>query len=137
MHPCSGRTNGGIELCSSSELLSGVQSANGGIDYATGMAAMHAVTNRGQVLTGVPVFRRAYEAVGLGWWVAVTRLRIVSWLADRLYDVFAKYRTRWTRGTTVEELVRVYEEKRRLAPEASCETGTCRIPVEDTPTSTM
>lgn len=48
--------------------------ANGGISYATGMASMHGVTPDGKVITGVPVFRQAYEEVGLGWLFAITKV---------------------------------------------------------------
>mgnify|MGYP005861200443 CR=1 FL=1 len=103
---------------------------NGGIDYATGMAAMKGVTASGEVYTGVPVFRRAYQAVGLGWLFAITTWPGVSWIADRLYDLFAKYRTRLTRGATVERLVEAYQAKRVLQQEqqsTACDTGACDV----------
>ena len=104
--------------------------ANGGVDYATGMSAMKGVTATGEVYTGVPVFRRAYQAVGLGWLFTVTTWPGISWIADRLYDLFAKYRTRLTRGATVERLVEAYQAKRSLKQEqqsASCDTGACDV----------
>jgi predicted DCC family thiol-disulfide oxidoreductase YuxK len=105
--------------------------ANAGIDYATGMASMHGVTADGQVLKGVPVFRKAYEAVDLGWLFAITTWPGVSWVADRLYDVFAKYRTRLTRGTSVERLVEAYGAKKALAAaklstSTVCTTDACK-----------
>lgn len=111
--------------------------ANGGIDYATGMKAMHAVTSHGRVLQGVPAFLRAYQAVGLGWLFTLFRYKPVAWLADRLYDVFAKVRTRLTRGATVDELVRVYEEKRKLQQTSlsSCESDTCQGKTMSPPSS--
>ena len=104
--------------------------ANGGISYATGMAAMHAVTANGKILTGVPVFVEAYTAVGLGWLWRCTTWPVVSWLADKLYDLFAKYRTRITRGATVDQLVQAYQEKRALQAaqqHSSCDTGRCQV----------
>lgn len=103
--------------------------ANGGVDYAGGMSSMKGVTADGDVLSGVPVFRRAYGVVGLGWAWTVTRWPVMSWIVDRLYDAFARVRTRLTRGgVSVERLVRDYEAKRTLQREqrsSSCDTGTC------------
>lgn len=106
--------------------------ANGGVSYATGMANMHGVTHDGQVLSGVPVFRQAYQAVGLGFLFRVTRIPMVAWLADRLYDIFAKYRTYLTRGTSVERLVQAYEAKRQLESSKQqaardCDDGSCAV----------
>ena len=87
--------------------------ANGGVEYATGMAAMHAVTSDGRILQGVSVFQAAYQAVGWGWWF----FRFVTtwpWAADALYHVFAKYRTRVTRGASLETLVQAHEEQQAL-----------------------
>lgn len=104
--------------------------ANAGISYATGMASMHAVTAQGRILTGVPVFRAAYRAVGWGWLWHITTWPVVSWIADSLYNVFAKYRTRLTRGATVPALVQAYEEKRALMQQQAqqaCDTGSCQV----------
>jgi predicted DCC family thiol-disulfide oxidoreductase YuxK len=48
--------------------------SNGGVSYKRGMAAIHAVTADGRVIEGVPVFGRAYDLVGLGWY-----LRFMGW----------------------------------------------------------
>ena len=104
--------------------------ANGGISYAKGMAAMHGVTREGRVYEGVEVFRRAYQAVGLGWLFTITTWPVISWLADRAYDVFAKYRTVVTRGKTMDRLVQEYQERRALQQQmndASCDTGSCSV----------
>jgi predicted DCC family thiol-disulfide oxidoreductase YuxK len=99
--------------------------ANGGIDYETGMKAMHAVLPDGKVVQGVPVFKLAYEQVKLGWLFRVAELPGLSWLFDRAYDVFAAYRTIITRGTTVPALVEAYREKQQLLKDqtaADCKT---------------
>mmetsp|Transcript_15370 Transcript_15370/g.21723 ORF Transcript_15370/g.21723 Transcript_15370/m.21723 type:complete len:233 (+) Transcript_15370:230-928(+) len=103
---------------------------NGGITYKKGMASMHAVTADGTVMTGVPVFRAAYEQVGLGWLFWVTKLPLVKQLADICYNFFAKYRTIVTRGKSLESLVQIYNEKKELDQrklEQLCEDGTCSI----------
>jgi predicted DCC family thiol-disulfide oxidoreductase YuxK len=89
--------------------------ANGMVGYRQGMEAIHAVTPDGKVLKGVPVFSIAYEQVGLGWLFAVTQWPILSPIVKFGYDVFAKYRTYITRGSSVDDLVRIYEERQNLS----------------------
>lgn len=101
--------------------------ANGGITYERGMRAMTAVTADGQVHQGVPVFRLAYQQVGLGWLFTVTQWPVLKTLFDFGYTIFAKYRTVVTRGTRIDTLISAYEEKKELEgsqKEDSCET--CR-----------
>jgi predicted DCC family thiol-disulfide oxidoreductase YuxK len=88
--------------------------ANGGISYEEGMAAMCAITPDGTVVKGVPVFRMAYQQVGLGWLFAITSWPVFQTLFDAGYDVFAKYRTQVTRGSRMEDLIQVYREKKAL-----------------------
>ena len=69
--------------------------------YATTMDALmgqiHGVTPRGTLVKGMAVFRRAYDAVGLGWLTAPTNWPILRPLADRCYAIFARNRHRFTR----------------------------------------
>lgn len=88
--------------------------ANGGITYAVGMSSMHAVTCSGQILKGIPVFEKAYQQVQLGWLFRITHWPVLQQLANIFYDIFAKYRTLLTRGSTVHALVQAYGEKRQL-----------------------
>lgn len=37
------------------------------------MLKIHAIEADGTIITGVPVFRRLYQAVGLGWVYAITQ----------------------------------------------------------------
>ena len=111
--------------------------ANGGITYAQALQSMHAVTHDGQILQGVPVFVRAYQAVGLGWLWRITTWPVISWLANRLYDIFAKYRTRFTRGATMDALIEAYKQKRQLQQQQqACDTGRCSVPSTTTTTTT-
>ncbi len=48
-------------------------SKNANISFQQAMEQIHAITSEGQVITGVQVFRRLYEAVGLSWVYAITR----------------------------------------------------------------
>jgi predicted DCC family thiol-disulfide oxidoreductase YuxK len=104
--------------------------ANGKVGYRQGMEAIHAVTPDGKLLSGVPVFSIAYEQVGLGWLFAVTQWPILSSVVGWGYDVFAKYRTYITRGSSVDELVRIYEERRqvvRAQQTATMGDGECEV----------
>lgn len=42
------------------------------------MRRIHAVTSDGQIVSGVEVFRRLYEAVGLGFVYAITKCVLLS-----------------------------------------------------------
>lgn len=58
------------------------------------MDALHGVLPDGRVVRRVEAVRQAYQAVGLGWLVAPTRLPVVGWVFDCLYGVFARNRVR-------------------------------------------
>jgi predicted DCC family thiol-disulfide oxidoreductase YuxK len=88
--------------------------ANANISYAQALASMHAVTADGKVLNGVPVFREAYEQVGLGWVFAITTWPVVKTIADLGYNLFAKYRTNLTRNSSVEDLIQAYEARQNV-----------------------
>lgn len=78
---------------------------NGYLDYATALASFHAVTSDGKLLKGMPVFKAAYDAVGLGWVWAVYDNPVAARLLDVGYALFARYRTDLTRGSSLEALV--------------------------------
>jgi predicted DCC family thiol-disulfide oxidoreductase YuxK len=61
-------------------------------------AVLHGVLPDGRVVHGVEAVRQAYQAVGLGWLVAPTRLPGIRGLLDRMYGAFARNRValgRW------------------------------------------
>ena len=68
------------------------------------MARIHAVTSKGEVLDGVPVFAACYEEVGLGALFAFTRMPVVGPLVELGYSLFAQVRTRLTRGASLDAL---------------------------------
>ncbi|KAL7532292.1 hypothetical protein ACHAXR_004539 [Thalassiosira sp. AJA248-18] len=78
---------------------------NGGVSYARGMAAIHAITADGRVIEGVPVFGRAYDLVGLGWLFKFTEWPVMKPVVRWGYEMFAKYRTHVTRGSSLEDLI--------------------------------
>jgi predicted DCC family thiol-disulfide oxidoreductase YuxK len=65
-----------------------------GLTHERIMRHIHGLTADGRVVSGVEVFRGAYAAVGLGWLLGWTSLPGVSWLCDRLYELFAWIRPR-------------------------------------------
>lgn len=78
---------------------------NGGIDFETAMGRIHGITNDGEVLVGVPVFRRVYEEIGLGWVYAATSLPVVGPVVDWVYDKWADRRLAWTGRPRLEEIL--------------------------------
>ncbi len=46
------------------------------------MGEIHAILPSGKVVTNVEVFRRLYEAVGLGWVYAITKVKPVGVAAN-------------------------------------------------------
>lgn len=67
-------------------------SDNAGIDYDRAMRKIHGITSDGQVIEGVQVFRRLYEAVGLGFVYSIVQVKPFGDLAEALYNIWAKYR---------------------------------------------
>jgi predicted DCC family thiol-disulfide oxidoreductase YuxK len=65
-----------------------------GRDLDTLMARIHARLPDGTWLEGVEALRQVYEALGLGWLVAPTRLPGVRQLLDIAYARFARWRYR-------------------------------------------
>ncbi|MBC7793660.1 MAG: DUF393 domain-containing protein [Clostridia bacterium] len=60
------------------------------------MARIQAQLPDGRWIDGVEVFRQLYSAVGLGALLAITRVPGINYLAERVYDIFAKNRLRIT-----------------------------------------
>jgi predicted DCC family thiol-disulfide oxidoreductase YuxK len=56
------------------------------------MGRIHAVAGDGSVVTGVEVFRRAYQAVGYGWMAGWTGWPILRPITDAMYRLFARNR---------------------------------------------
>ena len=94
---------------------------NGGVSYKKGMSAINAVYPDGSVIEGVPVFVKAYDLVQLGWLFRVLEWPPLKPLVDAGYRLFAKHRTVVTRGSSLDDLIRAYEEKK------SIESADCSI----------
>lgn len=63
-----------------------------GKTYADMLAEIHGLQADGTLLIGMPVFRAAYQAVGLGWLLAPTGWPLLSPAFALLYRLFARYR---------------------------------------------
>ena len=92
---------------------------NAGIDFETAMGRIHAITNEGEVIRNVEVFRRVYEALGMGWIYAVTKLPVLGAIADFLYNIWADWRLKLTGRPDLETIVARKTSK--------AEAGRCRI----------
>jgi predicted DCC family thiol-disulfide oxidoreductase YuxK len=66
--------------------------AHGGVDFETAMGRIHAVLPDGTVIKNVEVFRRVYEILDMGWIYAATKLPVIGWLVDALYEIWADWR---------------------------------------------
>ncbi|AWL10882.1 hypothetical protein HMF8227_00376 [Saliniradius amylolyticus] len=62
------------------------------IDYQAANERLHAITEQGEILTGLDVTYRAWQAVGHGWLIAPLRWPVVRIVADWAYAVFARHR---------------------------------------------
>lgn len=70
----------------------GFDPAAHGIDYDAAMQSIHGRWSDGRIVTGVEVFRAAYQAIGLGWLWAPTGWPGLRQGCDAAYRVFAKRR---------------------------------------------
>ncbi len=89
---------------------------NGGVDFETAMGRIHALLPDGTVIKNIEVFRQVYEILGMGWVYAVTKLPVIGFLADKLYEVWANWRLTLTGRPDLATLVS--ERQKRLGCEA-------------------
>lgn len=105
------RGRGNLELIDIAE--PGFDAGRYGTTFDAVMGHIHGVLPDGRLVTGMEVFRRAYAAVGCGWVLGWTRLPVISWVADRVYAFFARYRLALT------------------GRKDACADGRCRVPGAD------
>lgn len=82
--------------------------ATTGVPYELAMGEIHGLEPDGKTVTGMEVFRRAYDAVGWGWLWAPTGWPVLRPVFDFFYRLFAKHRL-------------------RLTGRPSCESGRCKV----------
>lgn len=95
---------------------------NGGVDYKTAMGRIHAVLPDGSVIKNVEVFRRVYEALGMGWIYAITKLPVIGFIADALYGIWADWRLKLTGRPNLATI----ESERALRIECTTQ-GRCNV----------
>ncbi|GMH39947.1 hypothetical protein BSKO_07851 [Bryopsis sp. KO-2023] len=101
---------------------------NAGVTYEEAMGHIHGILPDGSVVTNIEVFRRCYEAVGLGWVYAVTKYEPIRKAADAVYGVWANYRLPLTGRP---DLSMVLEKRRDQIDEVGCggdDAETCELP---------
>jgi predicted DCC family thiol-disulfide oxidoreductase YuxK len=72
------------------------------------------------------VFRQTYNAIGLGWMFAVTRLPGLGGVADAVYDLWAENRLRVTGRGEMADVLRERAEALRNNEE-ECDTDACGL----------
>ncbi|MEX0269980.1 thiol-disulfide oxidoreductase DCC family protein [Leptolyngbyaceae cyanobacterium UHCC 1019] len=96
--------------------------ANGGVDFETAMGRIHAVLPDGTVVQKVEVFRRVYQILGMGWIYAITKLPVIGWLADVLYDFWADRRLALTGRSNLSTILAERQQQQECN-----EAGRCRL----------
>ncbi|WP_299408141.1 thiol-disulfide oxidoreductase DCC family protein [Acaryochloris sp. IP29b_bin.148] len=98
---------------------------NGNIDFETAMGTIHALLPDGTVMVGVPVFRKVYEALGMGWVYAITKLPIIGPIADFIYEIWAAWRLKLTGRAN---LATIIAERHQQIEQ--CDSDRCRFPTD-------
>ncbi len=97
-------------------------SEHGGVDFEAAMGRIHALLPDGTVIKNVEVFRRVYEILGMGWIYAATKLPIIGFIVDKLYELWADWRLTATGRPNLETIVA--ERQKRI----ECQTlERCRL----------
>lgn len=100
--------------------------AHGGVDFETAMGRIHAVLPDGTVIKNIEVFRRVYEVLGMGWIYAATKLPVIGWIVDALYEIWADWRLALTGRPDLATIIA--ERQQRL----ECNTPQrCRLTEDD------
>jgi predicted DCC family thiol-disulfide oxidoreductase YuxK len=94
--------------------------ANGGIDFETAMGRIHAVLADGTVVKNVEVFRRVYDILGMGWIYAATKLPVIGFIVDKLYELWADWRLPLTRRPSLAIVVADRQQRLECKQEGRC-----------------
>lgn len=85
--------------------------ANAGIDFETAMGRIHAILPDGSIIKNIEVFRRVYEVLGMGWVYAITKLPIIGFIANKIYEVWADWRLALTGRPDLSTIIAKRQEK--------------------------
>ncbi len=81
------------------------------ISYRDAMTRIHAITDTGEILRDVQVFREAYQLVGLGWVYSPTYLPLIGGFVDSIYALWARWRLRLTFRPSLDQLCKCHLDK--------------------------
>jgi predicted DCC family thiol-disulfide oxidoreductase YuxK len=98
-----------------------------GVSWEMATSLIQAKRADGQIISGVEVFRRAYDAVGILWVTRLTKLPVIGHLADAVYPWIARNRRHFPSFVTkllFEKAVRQAAEK---AAARRCVDGSCTL----------
>jgi len=93
---------------------------NAGIDFETAMGRIHGILPDGTVIKNVEVFRRVYEALGMGWVYAITKLPILGGLANFVYGIWADLRLKLTGRPDLQTVIKQRQERIGCDDESRC-----------------
>jgi predicted DCC family thiol-disulfide oxidoreductase YuxK len=93
---------------------------NGNIDYETAMGRIHALLPDGAIVKNVEVFRRVYETLGMGWVYAATKLPLVGFIVDIIYNVWADWRLSLTGRPNLETVIVERQKRLNAKGKTSC-----------------
>eukprot|EP01041_Mallomonas_annulata_P008961 gene8961-18547_t len=104
---------------------------HGNVKFEDGMRKIRAVLPDNSVVIGVEVFRKTYEAIGLGWVFEVTNIPFIGRVADSLYDIWAENRLKITGRGDLADLLSERAMEIRNIGEVECNTDACGIDYDD------
>lgn len=90
------------------------------IDFETAMGRIHGILPDGTVIKNVEVFRRVYEALGMGWVYAITKLPILGAIANFIYGIWADLRLRLTGRPDLATVIKQRQERLGCDDEGRC-----------------
>ncbi len=93
---------------------------NAGIDFETAMGRIHGILPDGTIIKNVEVFRRVYEALGMGWVYAITKVPILGAIANFIYGIWADLRLRLTGRPNLDTVIKQREERLGCDDEGRC-----------------
>ena len=93
---------------------------NAGIDFETAMGRIHGILPDGTIIKNVEVFRRVYEALGMGWVYAITKLPNLGAIANFIYGIWADLRLKLTGRPNLETVIKQRQERIGCDDEGRC-----------------
>lgn len=104
---------------------------HGNVQFSEGMRKIRAVLPDQTVVMGVEVFRKTYDAIGLGWVFELTKLPGIGGVADFIYDVWAENRLRITGRGDMADKLREKAARLREMEVSECDEDACGIDYDD------